>query len=137
MMGRKRVFCGSSPRNQLEKTIEVLGTPHQTELGFIRNETVRSYVKSLPRNIGIPFDWAFPTEDREGLDLLDEMLVFDPSRRITAAEALKHPYFADLYSLGIHKPAPSPVELYEEEGLEVGEIREMIWKEMLYHFLRN
>eukprot|EP00462_Mataza_sp_D1_P001375 CAMPEP_0175094316 /NCGR_PEP_ID=MMETSP0086_2-20121207/3520_1 /TAXON_ID=136419 /ORGANISM="Unknown Unknown, Strain D1" /LENGTH=70 /DNA_ID=CAMNT_0016367415 /DNA_START=383 /DNA_END=592 /DNA_ORIENTATION=+ len=33
----------------------------------------------------------------EGLDLLQKMLAFDPNRRISAREALRHPYFeADL-----------------------------------------
>lgn len=29
----------------------------------------------------------------ESLDLLDKMLMYDPSKRIVAREALKHPYF--------------------------------------------
>jgi len=27
------------------------------------------------------------------VDLLEKLLVFDPDKRLTAAEALKHPYF--------------------------------------------
>lgn len=40
-----------------------------------------------------------PTLDREGLDLLGRMLVYDPAARVTAREALTHPYFADLQAL--------------------------------------
>lgn len=32
---------------------------------------------------------------QQSLELLERMLTFDPSRRITAAEALQHPYFRD------------------------------------------
>ena len=34
--------------------------------------------------------------DANGLDLLDKMLIYDPSKRISAKQALKHPYFDDL-----------------------------------------
>jgi len=31
-----------------------------------------------------------------GLDLLDQMLVYDPAKRISAKRAMNHPYFDDL-----------------------------------------
>ena len=34
--------------------------------------------------------------DDAGLDLLEQMLVYEPSQRITARQALQHPYFADV-----------------------------------------
>ena len=34
--------------------------------------------------------------DDEGLDLCEKMLKSNPAERITAKEALKHPYFADV-----------------------------------------
>lgn len=37
------------------------------------------------------------------LDLLSKMLVMDPSKRITATEALQHPYLAEF-----HDPAEEP-----------------------------
>ena len=37
-----------------------------------------------------------PTLDANGVDLLSKMLQYDPARRITANEALKHPFFFDV-----------------------------------------
>ena len=37
-----------------------------------------------------------PRLDDDGVDLLTNMLHFDPSRRITADDAMLHPFFADL-----------------------------------------
>ena len=32
----------------------------------------------------------------EGQDLLEKMLIYEPQKRITADEAIKHPYFNDI-----------------------------------------
>lgn len=37
-----------------------------------------------------------PTLEADGVDLLEQMLQYDPAKRITAADAMKHPYFSDL-----------------------------------------
>ena len=34
--------------------------------------------------------------DGNGFDLLDRMLIYDPAKRISAKQALQHPYFDDL-----------------------------------------
>ncbi len=42
-----------------------------------------------------PLKELFPSSSDAALDLLDKLLKFDPSERITAADAIKHPYFAE------------------------------------------
>ena len=37
-----------------------------------------------------------PQLDKDGIDLLQKMLVYDPARRIHATDALDHPYFDSL-----------------------------------------
>ncbi len=37
--------------------------------------------------------------DPVGLDLLEQMLRYEPNQRITAKAALNHPYFADIQEL--------------------------------------
>ena len=51
-----------------------------------------------------------PELDADGVDLLTRMLIYDPSKRITAKEALRHPYFDS----GVDKEAWDKLDLVPE-----------------------
>ena len=48
----------------------------------------RPWVSLVPR--------GGPDPDRQGLDLLDKLLVYDHTHRLTAAEAMNHSFFDDV-----------------------------------------
>lgn len=50
-------------------------------------------------------DWRvrFPRASAPALDLLDRMLQFNPANRITVAEALQHPYLAQVSNQALHR----------------------------------
>lgn len=51
----------------------------------------------------VPFEKVIRGLPKEGYDLLERMFELDHTKRITAAQALKHPYLADL-----HNPEDEP-----------------------------
>lgn len=51
-----------------------------------------------------PFKQLFSAASEDAIDLLSQLLKFNPSARSTASEALKHPYFTN-------PPAPTPPHL--------------------------
>lgn len=65
-------------------------------------QTLR-FVQSLPKRERIPLSTKFPKAAPAAVDLLEKMLVFDPRARISATEALAHP-FLEPY----HDPTDEP-----------------------------
>jgi len=55
----------------------------------------------FPLEMGSPPNFLGPGASALALDLLSQLLVFDPRRRLTAEDALRHPWFAA-------EPAPAP-----------------------------
>ncbi len=56
--------------------------------------------QNFPRT---PLKSLFTAAGSDALDMLEKMLTYDPARRITAEEALRHYYFKNM-------PRPSPPE---------------------------
>ncbi|GAU39835.1 hypothetical protein TSUD_68830 [Trifolium subterraneum] len=133
ILGRKPIFPGTDCLNQLKLIVNILGTPHESDLEFIDNPKAKWYIKSLPYTRGIHFSQLFPQADPLAIDLLQKMLVLDPTERITASEALQHPYMSDLYDPRCNPPARVPIDLNIDENLGEHMIREMMWNEILHY----
>ncbi|KAM6511667.1 hypothetical protein FALCPG4_016668 [Fusarium falciforme] len=103
MIFRKEPFFhGVSLEDQLRKISQVLGT--ETMNDYIENHG-SDYWRQDVEQLGYcpPRAWSsFVNEDNqhvvsdEAFDLVDKLLKFEPEDRITAEEALKHPYFQAL-----------------------------------------
>ena len=88
---RKPLFPGQSEMDQLQKIFDTLGTPSEDDWPE-RAAVARSNFKASP-----PRAWrdVVPEMDEQAADLVAKMLAFDPAQRITASEALVHPYFSE------------------------------------------
>ncbi|KAK6137416.1 hypothetical protein DH2020_028839 [Rehmannia glutinosa] len=83
IMTREPLFPGKDYVHQLRLITELLGTPDETSLKFLRSDNARRYVKQLPLFPKQNFSARFPSMSPLALDLLGKMLVFDPDQRIT------------------------------------------------------
>lgn len=63
--------------------LQLLGTPTESDLGLVRNEDARRYIRQLPRYPRQALGKVFPHVHPSAIDLIDKMLVFDPTKRIT------------------------------------------------------
>lgn len=94
---------GNSDIDQLHKIFKVLGTPAPS----LAITKLRDY-KRLRLAPSVPCDMAALTRlPACGVDLIKRMLHYDPARRITAADALRHPYFLEMHMPAPRRPAPT------------------------------
>jgi serine/threonine protein kinase len=86
---------------------EALGTPNDNMWSGV--ERLAHYRDNYPQ--WQPKDWAVLVPrlagDQLGINLLSSMLTYDPEARISAAQALKHPWFEDLGGSGGLGSVPS------------------------------
>ncbi|XP_027088344.2 mitogen-activated protein kinase homolog NTF6-like isoform X1 [Coffea eugenioides] len=131
---REPIFPGRDYAQQLGLIVELLGSPDDEDLGFLRSENARKYVKKLPIFPKKPFSHKFPDVSPVAIDLAERMLVFDPSKRITGTPpvegALNHPFLSSLHEINEEPTCPSPFIFdFEQTSLSEEEISELIWTE--------
>jgi len=89
------LFPGSTVEDELHLIFKVLGTPQPSVWpGIQSNEEFLSF--NFPHYEPEPLINHAPRLDADGLDLLAKFLKYDATCRISAREAIKHPYFNSL-----------------------------------------
>ncbi|KAF7823501.1 mitogen-activated protein kinase-like protein NTF6 [Senna tora] len=129
---REPLFPGKDYVQQLTLITELLGSPDDSDLGFLRSDNAKKYVKQLPHVEKQPFACKFPDVSPLAIDLAEKMLVFDPAKRITVEEALNHPYLSSFHEINEEPICPTPFVFdFEQTILNEEDIKELIWRESL------
>lgn len=97
MLTKTPMFPGDSEIDQLFKIFQVLGTPGETEWRGVSK--LPDYKVSFPHWNAKDLSEKYPQLDHLSLDLLKKMLRYDPSQRISAKEALNHPFFQEFNNI--------------------------------------
>ncbi|CAG0912644.1 unnamed protein product, partial [Notodromas monacha] len=128
-MGAGRpLFPGSTIEDELSLIFKTLGTPSEdTWPGISTNSDFLAYDFSSHKP-ELLIDRA-PRLDGDALDLLNKFLVYEAKKRISAASAMKHPYFRSL-GPNIHKLPDTTsiftlpnIQLSKDPGLAAGRNR--------------
>ncbi|KEG14893.1 putative mitogen-activated protein kinase 5, putative,protein kinase [Trypanosoma grayi] len=96
------------------------------------NDVVKKYKNTRPLEqvlVALPPD---------GLDLVTKLLVFEPSKRLTALQALQHPFFDSVGGEGTTEcTQPPKMDLSFDLHAEISEpqLRRVIWAEVMYYQL--
>ncbi|CAL9069232.1 cell division control protein 2 homolog [Musa acuminata AAA Group] len=94
MVNRRPLFPGDSEIDELFKIFRVLGTPNEDTWPGVTS--LPDFKSAFPKWLSKDLVTVVPNLAAAGVDLLSKMLCLDPSKRITARQALEHEYFKDL-----------------------------------------
>lgn len=96
LLGRRILFPARSPLEQLELIINLTGSPRPDDLEHCHPDACRFVLSSRPRHANTSMLYALtPDVNDVSVHLLCRMLKFNPRHRITATDALNHPFLEE------------------------------------------
>ncbi|CAH9072482.1 unnamed protein product [Cuscuta epithymum] len=131
MINRQPLFQGKDRVNQMHLIVGLLGTPCDSDLGYFRNENSRRCIRQLPRHPPQKLAKVFPHVNPLAIDIVEKMLTFNPSKRISVEEALAHPYLSQFHDVSDEPFCRVPFTDFEQEACGEEQIKDMIYKEAL------
>ncbi|KAG8515395.1 Mitogen-activated protein kinase 15 [Galemys pyrenaicus] len=136
MLRGRPLFPGTSSLHQLELILDTIPPPSKEDLlalGAGPSASVLQHLGSRPRHT---LDALLPLDTPpEALDLLQRLLVFAPGERLTAAEALQHPYVQRFHCPAREWSLEADVRLpvHEAAQLSAPEYRSCLYQMILEH----
>ncbi|XP_064401828.1 cyclin-dependent kinase 5-like [Halichondria panicea] len=91
--GGRPLLPGSDVDEQLKRIFKLVGTPNE---GVWPNITKLPEYKEFPPYPATPLELVVPAMNALGINLLEQHLVCYPNGRISAEDAMRHEYFADV-----------------------------------------
>ncbi|CAG0881741.1 unnamed protein product [Darwinula stevensoni] len=125
------VMMNGTDIDQLLRIMALVGTPNKELLRKLGSDEARNYIKSLPAMKKKDFKQVFKGANPQAINLLELMLELDAEKRITAEQALAHPYLSQ-YADPSDEPTSEPYDQsYEDMDLPVQQWKDYVYQEVL------
>ncbi|KAI1889667.1 hypothetical protein AGOR_G00165320 [Albula goreensis] len=102
MLTGKTLFAGAHELEQMQLILESIPVIHEEDRQELES-VIPVFIKSDMSEPQTPLAKLLPGVSAEALDFLEKILTFNPMDRLTAEEALAHPYMSD-YSFPLDEP---------------------------------
>ena len=99
LLARKPFIPGRNFLYQIKKIFEIIGTPSKEDIIEISGEIGYKFISSIPFVPQPNWNDMLQKANATEVDLLSKMLTFNPKKRITIDECVKHPYFEGLHEI--------------------------------------
>ncbi|XP_060611538.2 mitogen-activated protein kinase 6 [Anolis sagrei] len=113
MLTGKTLFAGAHELEQMQLILESIPVVHEEDRQELLS-VIPVYIKSDMTEPHKPLTQLLPGISPEALDFLEQILTFSPMDRMTAEEALSHPYMS-IYSFPTDEPISSHPFHIEDE----------------------
>ncbi|CAD5210169.1 unnamed protein product [Bursaphelenchus okinawaensis] len=111
MIMRRQLFPGREAANQIKMIVFYLGTPSKEILDKITSKLIRDWITSFGHREPLPWKAILDKASPKVVDLAEKLLKMAPWDRLTAEQALSHPYLS-LYHVPEEEPiCPQAVQL--------------------------
>ncbi|KAJ8045616.1 MAPK/MAK/MRK overlapping kinase [Holothuria leucospilota] len=88
------LFPGSNEVDQIAKIHDIMGTPDDTVMNKFRKARGMNY--NFPKKTGSGIEKLLTNASKETVELIYKLCTYDCDERISARQALRHPYFKEL-----------------------------------------
>ncbi|DAZ97127.1 TPA: hypothetical protein N0F65_010450 [Lagenidium giganteum] len=96
LLNRRPLFPGTDFIDQLTKVFSMLPVPPREKRGYVVEGDALKFLESLPPCSPSAITKTFRKASPEAVSLLRRLLCINPERRISAKQALAHPYFKNI-----------------------------------------
>ncbi|NWZ94304.1 MK12 kinase, partial [Nesospiza acunhae] len=114
-----------------DQIMKITGTPTQDFVQKLHSQDAKNYIKSLPKVQKKDFASILKYANPLAVNLLEKMLVLDAEKRVTAAEALVHPYFESIHDPEEEIEAEKYDDTFDNMDLPLDEWKRITYKEIL------
>uniref|UniRef100_A0A6I8PIQ3 mitogen-activated protein kinase n=1 Tax=Ornithorhynchus anatinus TaxID=9258 RepID=A0A6I8PIQ3_ORNAN len=131
MITGKILFKGNDHLDQLTEIMKVTGTPPPEFIQRLQSQDAKNYMKTVPELEKKDFASVLKDANPLAVSLLEQMLVLDAEKRVTAAEAMGHPYFESVHDSEEEPQAEPYDDSFDNMDRSLDEWKRVTYKEVL------